>query len=415
MLKAGALFVSVTISFIIAVLISSLILLSFHYKIQNRENLLQKKMDRNARSALTWLMVSDTDMKENTLMDLYGEESDSVMLRKASWGAYDVATVKSVSGKYSLTKTVLYGYKPDETLSGALYLTDLSRPLNLCGKTSITGTCYLPEAGVKRGYIEGKSYEGKELIKGATKLSKNSLPPLEKQIIKRLSGFVSDQPFAQHVYKEIQLTSDSLIQSFMDTTVLIRMNGSLSGNYYSGNILVYSDKTIEVEAGTFLEDVILVARSIRIKKGFKGVVQAFAVDSIIVEEEVKLNYPSALGLFKKDYKTSQPFIKVMKKSVVSGMIFTSQSEFVNDLKQTLISIDKEAIVKGQVYSDGFIDLKGEVLGMVWCNKVLLKTASSIYENHLLDAIIDPTKLSLHYAGSGLIAAGKRKKIIKWLE
>jgi len=34
---------------------------------------------------------------------------------------------------------------------------------------------------------------------------------------------------------------------------------------------------------------------------------------------------------------------------------------------------------------------------------------------LLDAIIDRTKLSEFYVGSSLIAVGKKKKNIKWLE
>ncbi len=105
----------------------------------------------------------------------------------------------------------------------------------------------------------------------------------------------------------------------------------------------------------------------------------------------------------------------MKNSSLMGVIFTNQSEFASDLQQTLITIEKEALLTGQLYADGFVDIKGEVRGTIWCNKFLLKTNSSVYENHLLDAIIDRSKLSAYYVGSGIIASGKTKKIIKWLE
>ncbi len=418
MLRAGALFVAVTISFVIAVLISLLITLSFQYKIQNRENLLQKKLERNANSAIALLMTDPDAGEEIKTLDLYGEESDSVQIKKYSWGVYDVATVKAFSGRHKLVRAIEYGYKPDETLSSAIYLTDLNRPLNLCGKTKVTGTCYLPEAGVKRGYIEGKSFEGSTLINGATKKSKNALPPLKKEITQKLEKYFEAASFASGNYKEMDLSGiDTLINSFLDTTVLIRLssNGVISNKYLSGNIIIYSNKFISVEGSAKLEDIILIAPATTIRKGFTGNIQAFATDSIIVEENCKLNYPSALGLFKLDHKTQQPFIKIMENSSLTGIAFTSQSELAEDLQQTLIILDKEAILTGQLYADGFADIKGEVRGMVMSTKFLLKTKASVYENHLLDAVIDLSKLSVHYAGSGIIATGKRKKIIKWLE
>jgi len=105
----------------------------------------------------------------------------------------------------------------------------------------------------------------------------------------------------------------------------------------------------------------------------------------------------------------------MKGAVVKGMIFTTQSELVSDLAKTRVSIEKGARVEGQIYVDGFADIQGELWGTVWCQKFLLKTASSVYENHLLDAVIDRTKLSEHYVGSAIITSGKKKKTIKWLE
>jgi cytoskeletal protein CcmA (bactofilin family) len=273
----------------------------------------------------------------------------------------------------------------------------------------------LPPAGVKRGYIEGKSFEGATLINGVIQNSKNELPPLDKSMIKNLSDAFALNSFQSGLYKEIVMEGkDTLINSFLDTTILIRAGRTISNKYLSGNIVVWADSSLVIDQSAKLEDILIFAGSIKIKKGFEGNIQAFARDSIVVEENCKLNYPSALGLFKKDHKTQQPYIRLMKNSEMNGIVFSSQSEFVSDQSQTLVSIDKQALLKGQLYVDGFADIKGEVRGSVWCNKFLLKTPSSIYENHLLDAVIDRSKLSSYYVGSALIAAGKRKKVIKWM-
>ncbi len=420
MLKAGALFVAVTISFVIAVLISLLITLSFHYKIQNRENLLQKKLERNANSAIVMLMNNAEGAETTTgkIIDLYNDGTDSVLIKNTSWGVYEMVSVKAFSGRYSLSKTAEYGFQPDETLAGAIYLTDLSERLSLCGKTKITGLCFLPEKSVARGYIEGRSFEGSTLIDGFIRNSKNSLPALDKNIIKKITDGFSASSFQSGLYKEVAFAEkDSLINSFLDTTILVRLNGtnSLSGKYFSGNIILYTDKLLSIDATARLEDVIIYAGSIQIKNGFKGNLQAFATDSIVVEENCQLNYPSALGLYKNDYKPPQPFIKVMKNSTVQGIVFTCQSELISDQTQTLVTMDKGTLLQGQLYVNGFADIKGEIRGMVWCNKFILKTALSVYPNYLMDATIDLTKLSTYYAGSGLIASGKKKKIIKWLD
>lgn len=414
MLRAGALFVAVTISFVIAVLMSLLITLAFNYKIQNKENLLQKRLERNANSAISLLMMDSEGGEGFKLIDLYGEGIDSVLVKRSSWGIYEVASVKAISGRYQLTKTVEYGYQPDETLSAAVYLTDLSSPLSLCGKTKITGTCYLPEAGVKRGYIEGRNFEGADLINGSAKKSKNSLPSLNKEITQKLSGVFNGLAFQNGGYKEVTL-SDSLVNSFLDTTMLVRVTGdlNLSGKYLAGNIVVYTDQSVNIDVTSKLEDILIFGKAINISKNFNGNFQAFATDSIIVEEGCKLHYPSALGLFKKDHKTQQPFIRLMKNAQLTGVIFTSQSEFVSDQKQTLITIETGSRVEGQIYSDGFAEIRGTVEGMVWCNNFYLNKGA--YTNHLLDAEIDLTKLSKYYAGSGMIASGKKKKIVKWME
>lgn len=416
MIRAGALFISISMAFVMALLCSFLIVFAFHYRLQNKENILLKKLELNTSSAIN-ILLSENDqtfIEDSKTLDLYGEEADSVFLKKKTWGVYQIALVKAFSGKYSFTKAMEYGYVSEDAKTTAIYLTDLSRPLNLCGKTKIIGNCYLPDAGVKKGYVEGKSFEGDSLIRGKIRKSKNALPEINKALKKMISQMLTAKNFGTGDFKSASGEADTIRQSFMDSTVVIRYHGNatISNHHFSGNIIIYADSLLTINGNSVLQHVILVARRIKINKGFRGNIQAFAADSIVVEENSKLEYPSVLGIFKLDYKTTQPYISIRKGSEVKGIVFTSIAENITDLKQTLIRIGKDALVQGQIYVEGYADIKGTVYGSVSCNKFLFGTA---YENYLMDAVIDCSRLSRHYVGSELVNSAADKKIIQWLD
>jgi hypothetical protein len=419
MIRAGALLVSVVVAFVIALLSSFLILLSYYYKLQSLDSIRYKRLERNAFSAIHYLLTEHVSKESETeVMDLFEEGEDSVAFSHYPWGAYQIAFVKSFSGRIACTKTIMYGYAPQKNFRTAVYLVDQNRPLNLVGKTRLVGNAFLPEAGVTRGYIEGKSFVGKTLVEGQVSKSKNTLPAFDPEVLKRLSRYLDPKQLSdgEAIHWIHNLERDTLLYSFQDTTALVRLPayGVLSGKYMAGKIIVYADSVLTVAENARLSDVILVAPKIVFQKGFKGNIQAFATDSILVEENCILQYPSVLGLFKKDHKVRQPYIKLKEYAIVQGFIFTNQSEFVRDQAQTLITLAPNSKVSGQVYADGFLDTKGIVHGSVFCNKFLLKTNSSVYENHLLDAEINFPALSEHYVGTSLLGEQKSKKIIKWL-
>ena len=58
---------------------------------------------------------------------------------------------------------------------------------------------------------------------------------------------------------------------------------------------------------------------------------------------------------------------------------------------------------------------GKIFGSLYCYKFILKTRSSIYENHLLNATVDFDNLSKYYVGTNLLKDVGMKKVIKMLE
>ena len=73
------------------------------------------------------------------------------------------------------------------------------------------------------------------------------------------------------------------------------------------------------------------------------------------------------------------------------------------------------MIKGQLFVNGTIDLKGSIHGNVTTKSFTLRTAASIYDNHLLNATIDATKLSTYYLNPLFFKGTKPNKIVKWLE
>jgi hypothetical protein len=412
MLRGSSLYSVVVLSLVIGLATTALMSVAFFYRSENTKNFLFERLERNAQSGMALILGGNDSLAfaEEQKLDLFGQETDSVLIKKDHWGLFEYGITKAFSGKYSSAKAALFGYKKNND-DAALFLADQSRPLSLCGSTFIKGTCFLPKAGVKRAFIEGESYSGGELINGAVKSSDNSLPALNKNYKERLitvfkSGITEKTD-------TVDIASDTIRRSFLEETLILRSDSLLRNKCYSGNIILFSKRTIVIDPSCSLHDILIFASSVIIKDGFKGSLQAFAKDSLVVGDHCDLKYPSGLGLIKIDVKTKQPFISIGEKTKIKGIVFSTQDYA--DIQQTKISIGKGTVITGQVYAEGFLELKGMVYGNVCCNKFTLKTPASVYENHLLNVTIDSSKLPDYYVGSSLIYSNNKKEIAKCLE
>lgn len=417
-LHASALFIVIVIALVIGILCSSLMLIGYHYKSYVYDSTLLKRLESNAVSGINFMMAEKDQIgySKDSVIDLFGEGRDSVLLKKLHWGLYEVGIVKSFTSGHALNKVFLYGFDPDTLTRSAIFLVDFSRPLSVSGATIINGDCFLPEAEIKRAYIEGKSFEGTDLVAGNIKRSGKSLPVLDTIMTENFLKFLKGTPPDKEDFElKEDPEEDTIRHSFFQKTLLLKYTGflRLSSKVLSGNIIICSDTVVVVDSTAKLDNVLIFARGVRIENGFKGSIQVFAKDSITTGEYCEFVYPSSFGLFKIDFQTMQPFILVGKGTKITGILFSHQK--VSDLQQTLITMEKETYLTGQVYADGYLDAKGTIYGNATCNKFLLKTASTIYENHLLDATIDLSRLSKHYTGSSIVSSSEHKRIIKFLE
>jgi hypothetical protein len=419
MLKGSALFIVIIISFVIGILCTSLVFISYFQRFQVQTDLRIKRLDANSSSGIN-LLLSSLDMvgygEENTL-DLFGEERDSVYLKRISWGIFDIGIAKAFSNQQSNTKIAQYGYKPTKYAKSAIYLTDQNRPLSLAGNTLIKGDCYLPLAGIRKGYIEGQSYSRDELVFGEKLPSGSTLPAMNPQIIDRLKAYLSrgKKILPQEGDVNVDLDLDTLNRSFLENSLMITSNGgiTLENKIYSGQVIIHSSKSVTIKASAVLDNILIFAPYIFFEDEFKGKVQAYASDSLIVGKKCSFNYPSVLGLLKLDQPGKQPFIHIGEETLFKGIVFTYSE--LDDLEQTLVKLEKETELEGQVIVNGFVEIYGQVFGNVSCNRFRLKTLISSFDNHLFNTTIDYTKLSPHFVGSELWMAEKERKVVAWLE
>lgn len=422
MLKGGALLMVIAISLLLTMLLSSLILYSFYTKIEEDFSLKKIQMVNNANSAIQLLLSNyeSFPFDQSSDIDLYGNKNDSVEITKKLFGLFEIGIARAHfrNLEYKKVAMVASDFSP-LILKAALYLSDISKPLSVCGVTKLIGDCYLPTSGVKRAYIEGQSFVGSEMVNGKILKSENTLPKLNDSAMSRIANYLS-QNFSPGENDSLLSWSDveqqdSVFNSFSNRTVIITSSFpvTLQNKFLGGNIILISKDSIAVKRDAVLNDIILCAPKIKFEQDFTGSLQAFASDLIIIGRECHFIYPSACGVMSSD-PNRRMLIEIDSSSLIEGVVFCYQSMVTLNSTST-ISLATKAAIYGQIYSSGSVDLKGSVYGNVICNKFILRTSSSVYENHLLNAEIDANKLSQGFSFPLLLKDSKANKIVQWLK
>jgi hypothetical protein len=419
MVRASALYIVIIIALVIGLLCSALIAAAYFYKAQYQQKFRYDQLATNINSGINILLASqDNAYLNKKTFSLFGNDADSVTLQRLSWGIYDIGVARAFIQKDTLYKTFTFANIIDSSKWAALYLMDEERPFSLSGKTTIRGDAYIPESGVKEAYIDNKAYEGdKRLIIGKKHISAKKLPVLDEQRLKQLEQLIGQERSGDSTF----LANDSIQQSFLKPTRFISFKKNIQtiqDIYLSGNVVLFSDTSITIDSTAKLNNILIFARSISVKSGFHGNCQLFATDSIRVDSNCRFDYPSCLGIlrFKTEKVSAQAKITLGNNAAFNGLIFTYEKT--DNPKKPLIGIGKNVKLKGQIYSQGILELKdhSEVDGSVFTSRFYYQNSFTLYENYLINATIDSKALAPYYLTSELIpVAKKRKKVLQWLE
>lgn len=410
MLKAGALYFAIVIAFFIAIVSASLIMLAAHYRNSYLKEIRYSRLLNNLNSGIEYALANKAGAEGTQTIDLFADELDSVELTKKNWGIFDLAILKSFVLQDTLKRAFLIGIPTDST---TLYLSDEDRPLSVSGHTRITGNVELPKAGIRQSYAEGKPYDGgKDLIfEGKTTNSTRTLKPVDEKLLQKLKDV-----FDNKEQRLPSLRGNELKVSFLDSTQKFQLPqiAVLSDVKLEGNIMLVSDSTVTISASAQLNGIQVYAPIIKVEQGFKGNCQLFAIDSILVANDVEFKYPSVLGVVRAQKSVVQPQVVLGDKVRFDGIVFTYEDK--RSQLQTLVALGKDTRVQGEIYSTGMVKVEkgSKVNGKISCNRFLMKTPLTLYENFLIDVTFNNKARSKYYLSSKLFKGQQQNQVLKWL-
>ena len=404
MLKASALLYSIVFSIVILIITLFIVSSLYYTQISSIKLGRIERVNDNMESAIAVLLNTDNN---SATIDLFKDGKDLAYVNAYKWGMYDIKTVICTVGKDTLQKSFIFGYEPNKDYALSINSTD--RVLNIAGRTLIKGNAYIPNGTFKRAYIEGCGSLSNP-IEGFIKSSPYSSGVDMGKLKQELSAFLGT---VNPTLGEIQEIASPVSFSGIPNVVFSEGQINIGSEKIKGHYIIKSARKISVSKAALLEDIILIAPEIELEDGFKGALQCYASNKILVGKHSNLNYPSALCLLPSSANDSVGIIILGEDSKMAGTIVAFTGTDKN--RQSLVTIDKGCKLYGQVFSEGYTQLQCKVIGNIQTGSFYLKTASSIYDNTLLDAEINIAQIDSSYL-SYFSSSNKqgRKKIVKWL-
>lgn len=416
---SGALQFTIFIGVIIALLLAGLVMLQNTHTYFIEQSKATVENIQLANSGINYLLNQKTALKDTLTISELTNENQKVEVQLSNWGIFEKGIVKTTHRKKIFYKSALLGTKIPKEKRPSLYLQDNYKPLVVVGRTLLKGLVYIPSQGINPGYIAGESFFGNQLVEGVIKNSTKKLPELNSMYKELGEVFENNTEFSQENYLSQDNTS-KIINSFLKPTKIMYQKGiiELDGTSITGNIIIKSDVLVKIKKTAVLKDVIIIAPIVEIEDDVVGTFQVMANKRIAVGKNCKLNYPSALVLIQEKESlvnlNSNPLdyhIQVEKNTQILGTICYLKSTKDNDFK-TQITLSEEAIVKGEIYCQGNLELKGKVVGSVYTEQFIVNAAGSIFINHLYNGQIVNDDFPESF--SGLLFKDNLKSVAKWM-
>lgn len=407
MLKASSLVYAIFICLLVSIMTGGLIYWAKLTKDLSLKNELKSELVAHCNSCFNYALAS-LKIPENTTykaLDLF-DNGFKCNTSVSKWGLLNVLKTTSIVNNDSLSKLFFIGNKTTIN-KPALYMTDLSENLKISGTASIKGQLMLPKKGYEITNILGNQQINNPKIYGSVKTSKNTLPKITKLTFNKNSNKAVT---LDDLAKE-QIT----FNSFNNETIHIQLSNFeiLSNFKLKGNFILHSAGTVNIQSNSEIEDVIIEAKSVTIASEFNGALQIFAKNEVIIEPNVTLTYPSSIVI--NNRITDEKKIEIGANTKILGGILMN-TEQTTEIKNNIITLDKESLVIGDIYCNGILELKGDVIGSVYTNKFEYNTEYTSYSNLLLNTSIDKTALPddfIHlpfFEESESLAYGTIKKI-----
>ena len=344
---------------------------SFHYKKQQQENL---------NSAIVLYSNDSTflrDYNEEKTFRLYETDSaSSVICITQQWGFYEYIHVSSLNGNFSTTR--LLGKKQECDHRAALWLCDRNRALSLSGNTEIRGKVFIPLNGINYTEIDGEYYKGEEIPYTQMDIAGAELPPIDTLYM----AFPESLKENRSLSVALPETTDTYY-SFQNTTSFFNVTESRDNIVLRGNAVLFADE-LEISASSKMNEAIIVARKVTIEEGFTGSIQIFCTDSVLIEENVQLQYPSGIYI---DAEIDYPFVSISGNSEINGYVIVLGKIKDEELLFPSYRQSENSQLRGLLYVDGTTNFQGEISGAVYLKDCFFSSNQNVYAGTLYNTRI----------------------------
>ena len=382
MIKAHSLLYAVYVCLLVALLCGGLLILSNLYNQLNLYYVTHESLYISNQSTVNYALGNSLVADETNIIE---EETgiQSQFLIK-NHGLLPLLLTQSFLKNDTIASAHFVGQKVANA-NTALYMANFTQTLNLSGEVTIKGNVFMPTERYKEAYINNKP--NRISIQGEKNISEIHLPILSD----KCEAIFKNSNSYKATFNDIEKKNDSIyVNSFFNETVEFQMSTTtLENKIIKGNFIISSNDSIYIRKNNILEDVIIIAPKVAIEEGFVGSIQVFAKESITLEKEVTLNYPSVIALYN-NKENKEAFLLIDEEVKIAGLVMLFGNDVVHLDKNTLEIKEKGKII-GNVYCTGVLTLKSDVYGTIYTSKLNHKTTSSSYSNTLADIIIDVTK------------------------
>jgi hypothetical protein len=252
-----------------------------------------------------------------------------VKLRRQPLGLYEMVTVYGADGRIHSSR--ILGRRAAYRDDVSFFYRNGNTAITLTGKTRLKGQIRIPRSGVVYGQMGSVFFDGEKPPQAMMKESDKELPDPDPDAV-------------------------TLVRELMECT----------------------EGGIEIDSLARLADTVIAGKTIRIADGFRGSLQAFASDSLIVGKRVVLEYPS--GLY------SEKYVGIGDGSEVNGYAIVDFGEK-PDPKNANYRQYRTATVRGLLYVRGIAQFQGIVSGAVFLDKAVYYSPRGYYENMIYDATV----------------------------
>ena len=367
-LKAGALATVIVVSALMMLVVMALISLwDMDMLLFSRTQYLKSQKADIESAYLLYSTHPDRFMqKETELMIFDDRPSSKVGIEREQWGLYESVSV-SVE-KPAFTRTKLMGLREPSVYGAGFYHPENQMSITLAGHTNILTTAYLPRNGFIYGQMYSEFFDGQETDPVQMKPADPLFPAAPQEILAGVDSIFSVQPSAK-------LFPESIAVPFYNSAPLVlSIDDDIRNCDLAGKVVVVGNE-LTVDSTCRFSDIILICSSLIVEEGFEGSMQVFAQDSVVIEPNARLLYPS--GIYAGDR------VRLSDNAQVNGYVIVNPIEEPEITKPNYISARK-SVVRGFVYVDGNAQLQGIVSGSVYVNEAMYYAPSGYYRGMIHD-------------------------------